>query len=120
RFVDTGRVSWLSDGSGIIVNAAEQGANQDQIWEISYPGGEARPVTHDLSDYGGTSLTADSKLLVTVPFDATENIWIAPAEDLMHGKQITSGKREGAGLAWTKDNKIVFASLAPGNWDLWL
>ncbi len=120
KFSDTGRVSWLADGSGIIINAAELGAIQDQIWEISYPAGEARTVTHDLSDYGGTSLTADSNSLVTVQFDSTSNIWIAPVDDMMHGKQITSGKREGEGLVWTADNKIVFASLASGNWDLWI
>jgi TolB protein len=121
KFSDSGRVSWLADGSGFLVNAAEIGSNQNQIWEISYPAGDARPVTHDLNNYGGTSLTADSKSLVTVQFDSTADIWIAPATDMAHGKQITSGKHEGAqGLVWTPDNRILFTSLASGNLDLWI
>jgi serine/threonine protein kinase/Tol biopolymer transport system component len=121
KFADTGRVSWLVDGSGMLVNAQEQGANQSQIWLVSYPGGEAHPITHDLSDYGGTSLTADSRSLVTVQFDVTSNIWIAPANDMSHGKQVTSGKLEGdRGVEWTSDGKVVYTSLASGNMDLWI
>ena len=122
KFSDTGRISWLSNGSGLLVNAAELGANQDQIWLISYPGGDAHTITHDLSDYGGTSLTADSRSLVTVQFDITCNVWIAPANDMSHGKQVTSGKLEGTrGVVWTPDNnRIVYTSLASGNLDLWI
>jgi Tol biopolymer transport system component len=89
--------------------------------KISYPEGEARTITHDLSDYGGTSLTADSKSLVTVQFDGDTNIWIAPPNDLSRGKQVTSGKREGEfGVVWTPDNKVVYTSMASGNLDVWI
>ena len=121
KFIDIGRVSWLSDGSGVLVNAMEIGATQNQIWLIPYPMGEAQRITHDLNDYGGTSLTADSRSLVTVQFDVTANIWVSPMSDLMHGKQITSAKSEGSsGLTWTPDGKIVYTSLASGNLDLWI
>ena len=121
RFIDIGRVSWLSDGSGVLVNAMEIGATQSQIWLVPYPMGEAQRITHDLNDYGGTSLTADSRSLVTVQFDVTANIWVTPISDLMHGKQITSAKLEGdRGLTWTPDGKIVYTSLASGNLDLWI
>ncbi|MEK6337558.1 MAG: LpqB family beta-propeller domain-containing protein [Acidobacteriota bacterium] len=121
KFFDVGRVSWLADGSGVLVNAGEQGAAISQIWQISYPSGDAKAITHDLNDYAGTSLSADSKSLVTVQFNVTSNIWIAPATDLAHGRQITSGQLEGErGVAWTPDNRIVYTSLASGNLDLWI
>jgi eukaryotic-like serine/threonine-protein kinase len=121
KFSDVGRVSWLSDGSGVIVNSTEIGAAQSQIWLIPYPMGEAQQITHDLNDYGGTSLTADSRSLVTVQWDVTANLWVAPMSDLTHGKQVTSAKLEGdRGLAWTPDGKIVYTSLAAGNLDLWI
>lgn len=121
KFTDIGRVSWLSDGSGILVNAQEAGAYQNQIWLVPYPAGEAHRITRDLNDYGGTSLTADSRTLVTVQFDVTSNIWISPINDLMHGKQITFGKLEGdRGLGWTPDGKLVYTSLAGGALDLWI
>ena len=121
KFSDIGRVSWLSDGSGVLVNAMEIGATQSQIWLVPYPSGEAQRITHDLNDYGGTSLTADSRSLVTVQWDVTANVWVAPTSDLMHGKQITSAKLEGdRGLTWTPDGKIVYTSMASGNLDLWI
>ena len=120
-FFDIGRVSWLSDGSGVVVNAAEKGATLNQLWLVTYPKGEARMITHDLIDYGGTSLTSDSRSLVSVQFDFTANIWVAPINDLMHGKQITSAKLEGdRGLAWTPDGRIIYSSQAGGNFDLWI
>src|SRR5258705_1188819 len=66
KFSDIGRVSWLADGTGVLVNAQEIGAYQNQIWLVPYPLAEAQRVTHDLNDYGGTSLTTDSRSLVTV------------------------------------------------------
>lgn len=121
KFADAGRISWLADGSGMLVNAADQGQNQSQIWLVSYPSGEANPMTHDLSDYAGTSLAADSKSLVTVQYDATSNIWVTPIDDLAHGKQITTGKREGnMGMAWAGNDKLVYTSMASGNVDVWV
>ncbi len=121
KFFDVGRVSWLADGSGVIVNAGEQGTAISQIWQISYPGGDAKTITHDLNDYAGTSISADSKSLVTVQYNYASNVWIAPANDLAHGKQITSGQLEGdRGLVWTPDDRLVYTSLASGNIDLWI
>ncbi len=121
KFSDIGRVSWLSDGTAVVVNGMEAGANQEQIWLVPYPQGEARQLTHDLNHYGGTSLTADSSSLVTVQFDATYNVWIAPINDLMHGKQITFGKVEGdRALTWTPDGRVIYSSQANGNPDLWI
>jgi eukaryotic-like serine/threonine-protein kinase len=121
RFYDVGRVSWLADGSGVLVNAAEKGANQNQIWLLPYPTGEAQRVTHDLNDYGDTTLTADSRSVVTVQFDVTANVWVAPVNDLTHGKQITTGKLEANnGLAWTPDGRVIYSSIAGGNLDLWI
>jgi Tol biopolymer transport system component len=124
-FSDLGRLSWLSDGSGLLVNAAEPGSAFDQIWSISYPGGEARKITNDLMDYAGTSLTADSTSLVSVQTDKTSNIWTAPVTDLAHPKQITSGKFEGGvgldgGLSWAPDGRIIYTSLSSGNPDIWI
>jgi len=121
KFIDIGRVSWLSDGSGVLVNAMETGANQNQMWMVPYPTGEAQLITHDLNEYGGATLTADSRSMVTVQFDLTSNVWVAPVNDLNHGKQITTGKLDGdRGVTWTPDGRIVYSSIAGGNVDLWI
>ncbi len=120
-----GRVAWLSDGSGLILGASEQGSasfDSSQIWYVSYPGGEARRLTNDLNDYADVSLTADSSRLVVVQSETVSNIWIVPSEDASRAMQITRGvgQRDGwNGLAWTSEGKIIYASKASGNDDLW-
>jgi len=122
RFFDVGgRVQWLSDGSGLVVPAMEQASEPHQIWQVSYPGGEARRVTNDLNDYGGISLTADSSALVTLQSSRLSHIWVAPNGDANHATQITSGQDEGySGLSWMPDGKIAYGSMASGNSDIWM
>ena len=60
------RVAWLADGSGLIAACREIGSNTYQIYQISYPGAEARKITNDLNDHTDASLTADSGSMVTV------------------------------------------------------
>jgi Tol biopolymer transport system component len=122
RFFDVGgRVQWLSDGSGLVVPAMEQASEPLQIWQVSYPGGEARRVTNDLNDYGGISLTADSSSLVTLQSSRLSHIWVAPNGDANHATQITSGQDEGySGLSWMPDGKIAYGSMASGNSDIWM
>jgi len=47
RFSDSGRCSWLPDGSGIVVNASDESAFE-QIWLVAYPSGEVRRIISDL------------------------------------------------------------------------
>jgi eukaryotic-like serine/threonine-protein kinase len=113
-------VAWLTDGSGVVVSAAEP-KGSSQLWLISYPSGEGHKITNELNGYSGVSLTADSKMLVTVCRDPITNIWNAPHGDAAQAKQLTSGKAEGnGGLAWTPDGRIVYTSLDSGNAQIWI
>jgi Tol biopolymer transport system component/serine/threonine protein kinase len=117
------RVAWLSDGSGVITTAQEMPEGLHQIWQISYPEGEAHQLTNDLNDYHNASLTADSSALVTVLTDFTSNIWVAPTGEWNNARQLTSGKIIGGrsgGITWTPDGRIVYRSLAGGNPDIWI
>ena len=121
-----GQVAWVSDGQGVIFAASEQGTGNfdgQQIWFLSYPAGEARRITNDLNNYTGISLTADSNRLVTVESETKSNIWLAPDGEATRANTITAGvgKIDGRdGLAWTPDGRIVYASNARGNLDLWV
>ncbi len=123
RFI--GQLDWVHDGRGLIVSATENEAGTyeaQQIWYVSYPEGETRRLTNDLNNYTGVSLTADSNRLVTVQSQTTSSIWSAPNGDAIRASRITSGASQidgRDGLAWTPDGKIVYASNASGNLDLW-
>ena len=123
-------VAWLSDGRGLVLNAKEDSRAPAQIWYVSYPDGDVRRVTNDLTDYGGTnalegsdlSLTADSTALVTTQSDLASNLWVLASGNTSGARQITSGRSDGTnGVAWTPDGRIVFASRASGsNSDIWI
>ena len=67
RWFHIGPVVWFNDGSGLALQVQEQELGTTQIWQLSYPGGEARRITNDLVCYAGNSLklTADASALVT-------------------------------------------------------
>jgi eukaryotic-like serine/threonine-protein kinase len=120
-FSDTGRVSWLSDGTGVVVNAAAKDSQLNQLWLLAYPTGEARQISSDLNDYSGTSLTADSRTLATVQNDSTANIWTAPITNPASAKQITTGKLEGTkGVVFAPDGQIVYTVNTQGTNDIWI
>ena len=121
---NVGRLAWLSDGTGIVLDASKQDRyNPSQLWFISYPGGETRRITNDLNDYNGVSLTADSSALVTVQSQVLSSIWIAPqgAGSAEHQVSSAAGRYEGReGIAWAPDGKVVFTVKAGAKSDIWI
>ena len=122
RWDSIGRAVWLADGSGIVFCASDSGtASAKQVWQVSYPGGEGRRITHDLNSYLDLSITADSKTLVAAQRDFAASIWVSPDTDPNHALQVTSGHNDGgSGLAWTPDDRIVYVSTASGNTEIWI
>jgi len=118
------RVCWLADGKGLVLLARDktEGRN-NQVWQLSYPGGEARKVVSDLNDYRNLSLTADSNQLVTIQSEVRSDIWVAPVENINRAARITSkptSQNGYDGLDWSPDNKLVYTSLANGRQNLWI
>ncbi len=65
----TGRSVWMPDGSGLVFVMAEPAPNSPgQLWYVSYPKGEVRRLTNDLTNYGLSSLaiTQDAKTIAAV------------------------------------------------------
>ncbi|MEP6743691.1 MAG: protein kinase [bacterium] len=122
RWDSVDRAVWLADASEIVFCASDNGtAAAKQVWQVSYPGGEARRITHDLNSYLDLSITADSKTLVAAQRDFTAGISISPDANPNHARQVTSGHNDGGGgLAWTPDDRIVYVSTASGNTEIWI
>ena len=64
---------WLPDGHGLVAIANEQFPVY-QVWYVSYPGGQTRSITNDLSTYSGLSLNGDARALVTVKYETISHI----------------------------------------------
>jgi eukaryotic-like serine/threonine-protein kinase len=105
------KMVWLPDGKGLLVLAWDKETNftRHRIVEISYPGGTARAVTHDVSDYSDLSLSADGHLLATVLSQEHFNVFVAPASasGSDQARQLDSSSRV-YNFSWTPDGQMIF------------
>jgi serine/threonine protein kinase len=117
------RVAWLADSSGLVLAAEETANGPIQLWELSYPDGQARRITNDLSDYVDLDMTSDSRALVAVLREVRSNLWLEPrGAPASQAQQIGFGvaTQEGLfGLTSTAEGRIAYASLASGRRELW-
>src|ERR1700688_4861901 len=112
---------WLPDESGLILAAQDKTAVPAQIWALSYPGGVARRISNDISDYLSVALSADAHTIAAVQRNLTSDLWTAPAGNPDAGRQITFGRTEGINdFTITPGNHIVYTANHAGNWDLFI
>lgn len=90
----------------------------EQIWKLSYPGGDAKQLTNDLNDYRSLSLSSDSSVVAAVQSVRISSMWLAPGADSARARQIGGGHYDS--LAWTPEGRIVYASSESGNLDIWI
>ena len=111
-----GRPRWLADGSGLLVAVWDPALGwRGQLWQISFPGGEAHRFTNDLTDYRSSDkwssldMTRDRKTLATIESTTAADLWVAPAGDAARARQITTGAQAMNGLAWLASGALVYA-----------
>ena len=108
---DIGRPVWLRGGETLLVPHYEPRYHRAQLWTVSFPAGEARRFTNDLSHYGSDLDTShDGRTLATVVGTAVSNIWIVPVADPSKGLQITSNGPSLFDVAEAADGKILAVS----------
>ncbi len=115
------RMAWLPDGSAVVFPASvDKSSFNAQMWEVSYPDGEARRVTNDLNYYQGATITSDGAALATVQVSFSANIWSAgfgTSAPISAPRQITSGvaRADGlAGLAWPTEDLVIYTYYTSG------
>ena len=106
-----GRPVWLPDGISLLVPIGLPRENRNQIWEVSYPSGERRRFTNDLSNYSAyLDLTRDRSTLVALDQKQISHIWIAPEGKSDVARQITSGGSVDVGVVPGFGNKLLLQS----------
>ncbi|MBI1762057.1 MAG: PD40 domain-containing protein [Acidobacteria bacterium] len=125
-----GQLAWLGDGSGLVMNAwrSSSAVYGDPLWLLTYPQGAARRLTHDLTNYDGVSLPSEAATLVSRQITRVSRLWLLPAQNVGltddRATQMQAGFgdnfSEQFGLDWTPDGRVVYASHASGNLDLWM
>ena len=77
---DISRVTWLADGSGLVVAAKESAEAPWQLALLSYPGGVRRLLTNNPNNYGHVSATSDSGMFLTLSVEESSSIWLVSPE----------------------------------------
>ncbi len=116
-------LTWLPDGSGLLLSGRDPNTQLSQIWSMSYPDGKLTRVTNDLSSYQGLSITGDGNAVVSIQESRLSNIWIGDAPDAGDARKITSdvGKDDGlSGIALVPDGRVVYTTRTTGSQDLWI
>lgn len=119
RWLEVNDVGWLPDGSGVIASAQDTSSPFYQLWFIDPVNQQDRKITTDLNDYLAVSMSANPLLLMTVQRQTLTNIWIEHKDNPSKATPLTSGAGRFFDLRWTMDNKIIYASDASGNADIW-
>ena len=116
-------IAWLPDRTGVILLAVDEASGVNQVWQLTYPDGQLRRITHDLHDYARLSVTADGKSLVTAQNDRQTAVWVgpiaAPADAAAASHAITSNVSNIGNISSTPEGKIVFSQMTNNAEDIW-
>jgi Tol biopolymer transport system component len=110
-FLGVKSLKWIKDGSGVVLVGKANLAENSQVWHLSYPGGEARQITSDTTDYGSVSISADGGSMVATRVDVISSFW-AINTNTREMKQLTSENKNllgHGGLSQMPDGKILYA-----------
>ncbi len=112
KFRSVNGLEWLTDGTGLIVTAAEPTQTNASMWHVSVSDGTARAIDASLTNFGSPlDLSQDSGVILTVTTDAITNIWRADADRPEQARQITNSSFGGAfartGMVWLTSGRIV-------------
>ena len=115
------KLAWLPDSNSLIFIGTVKG-NFHQLFQISYPGGDARQITSDLYNYDDFSLSFDGRSLAAVKVELTAHLWTTPGDDVIRAREITSGFEKFDGLYsldWMSDTKILYTSSPSDDISIW-
>ncbi len=109
NYVET--FSWLADGSGLVVSGFYEGDEESNLYLMSLPDGEVKPLVKDTNAYSNVSLTADSKTIATVQSNTVAGIWEFET-DTGKVRQISPNNKERLGvegLTVAPNGKLIYS-----------
>jgi Tol biopolymer transport system component len=105
---EIGRPVWMPDGESLIVSVGAPNANLAQLWIVSYPSGERRRFTNDLTNYGVLiDVSHDGRTLAAIQEARISHVWVAPQGQAAQAKQITSGQSQYSHVTSAPNGKLL-------------
>lgn len=110
---------WMADGKGLVVTALDENSKMQQIWYLSYPRGEWRRITGDLSWYWMAYPTRDGKGIYVIQQRDVFSLWAGDGSG-QNFRQITFDTLfYQPDACWIDDEIILFAAMTGGNNEIW-
>lgn len=120
RWSEVDDIVWHPSGDVVYVVATDQSVPVLQIWEISYPSGDARRLTNNLNGHYSVSITSDGKSIVTGEVYSRSALWVSNDLKPENAKQIMPASSDTWGFGWMPDGRIVFSSDRSGDAEIWM
>ena len=115
-------LAWMPDSKSLLMLGQYDSYNP-QIWQISYPSGEARRITDDEKSYYNINITPDGQFLAVVRNEQVAHISMTSADESNRTRQLTAGFEKTDGLhslGWLPDGKVFFDSVVNNNSSFWV
>ena len=113
-------LTWIPDGTGLVVTASIPSSRPTQLWHLSYPWGELLPFTNDLSSYVGASIASSSSAIACTQKNWTETIWTSDAGDPTRARLVNSSRTKYGGLGLAPDGRIVYSQSSRNGSEIWI
>jgi Tol biopolymer transport system component len=116
RFFHIAKIAWLPDKTAMVMSGRKSAGDDNQLWYVSYPGMEVRPLTEGPANYLDLSLAVYTDKAVASQTTRIQDIWVSPDRNPQNLRKITPATRH---FCWTPDGRLIYSSKASGNLDLW-
>src|SRR4051794_11039580 len=105
-----GQVAWLGSGRGFLYVAYEPSVAGGQIYYASFPEGQSKRLTNDLTQYAllVLSVTPDASAMAALQFQNSYGIFFASTEHPDEGKQVTPTGFVGEHVRWLQNGKLLY------------
>ncbi len=112
------RITWLGDGSGIVVAATQTPGGLEQLYLVG--DGATRQITNDPNNYTLVSGSSDSRVFVTRNVERTSSIWRL---SLVESPPAATSVEQKKGLAEVErgtQGRLIYSVFDGKNINLWL
>ncbi len=122
KWTSVGMMNWMPNSSGLIF-VGYRGRTRNQIYFLSYPNGELKSVTNELSSYSnyGMGITADGTAMVADVMQWSTQLWRVDINGKsQNAVQLTAGDFDGgSGLTTLPNGEIIYTTRSGSDYDLW-
>lgn len=117
KFFNIRYLHWMPDGKELLFTGQEQSSTITKLYRISAQTGEMETLSKDSNNYDLISLNHSADTMTVTQFHSDFRLWISPIENPTTAKNLATAQ---GGFAFAPSGKIVYASIADGNHNIWV